>query len=206
LEREPATIGERLFALRDERGWSQHRLEEESGVSRVSIGKIEADQVKPRIGTLRKLARALGVSVEELVGGPLGPGQLGEDVRRFLREQRDRLPLLPYEEFAARAVRLERGELRDLEHELNKEFDRLNDEARAYARSLTFGVRRDERRPLQSREDLEQEIKRALRAEYSIKAEGLRRCIDALIEEDLDRLDERAARLLLGAPAAGASA
>jgi transcriptional regulator with XRE-family HTH domain len=74
LSKEPATIGERLFALREERGLSQTALQEASGVSRITIGKLEADEVaRPRIGTLRRLARALDVAVEALTGESPAP-------------------------------------------------------------------------------------------------------------------------------------
>ncbi|MDP9479367.1 MAG: helix-turn-helix domain-containing protein [Actinomycetota bacterium] len=64
-------IGARLFELREERGWSQTRTAKEAGVSQTSIVHIETGQVRPRLATLRRLAKGFGITVEELTGAPL---------------------------------------------------------------------------------------------------------------------------------------
>ncbi len=57
-----------LKRLRLARGWSQYRLAKESGVSQQYLNRLEADKkCNPGIETVRKLARALGVRVAELV-------------------------------------------------------------------------------------------------------------------------------------------
>lgn len=54
--------------------WTQARLAEEAGVSPTTVSGIESGRiVRPHFGTVRKLARALGVEAEELVSGPAGP-------------------------------------------------------------------------------------------------------------------------------------
>ena len=57
--------------IKEERGWkglSQDSLGWKSGVSKRAIQDIEAQIVKdPRLSTLLKLARGLGVSLEKMV-------------------------------------------------------------------------------------------------------------------------------------------
>ena len=65
---------ERLKTLRRLRAMSQEELAEESGVGRATISRIERAETGAHGRTLRKLAAALGVGVEELVGAQ------GEDV------------------------------------------------------------------------------------------------------------------------------
>ena len=55
--------------LRRERGMKVVDLAGRSGVSRATIWKLEQSEVKNvSIGTLQKLAKALGVRTEELIG------------------------------------------------------------------------------------------------------------------------------------------
>ena len=58
----------RLKRLRAEREMSQAALAEKSGVSREYIARLELGQQDPTLGTLTKLARALKVTLGELVG------------------------------------------------------------------------------------------------------------------------------------------
>jgi len=58
-----------LKKLRNKKGWSQERLAREAGISYQTLIKIEQDRIKnPRLETLIKLAKALGVSLDKLVG------------------------------------------------------------------------------------------------------------------------------------------
>ncbi len=59
---------ERLKTLRRLRAMSQEELAEESGVGRATISRIERGETGAHGRTLRRLAAALGVGVEELVG------------------------------------------------------------------------------------------------------------------------------------------
>src|SRR3712207_8244398 len=61
----------RLRELREERGFSQHSLAEESGVGRSTIAALEAGERGAQPNTVHALARALGVSVPDLYGPPL---------------------------------------------------------------------------------------------------------------------------------------
>jgi transcriptional regulator with XRE-family HTH domain len=61
-------IGARVFELREQRGWSQAKLAEEAGVSQTTVVHLETEQIaKPRMATLRRIARGFGMSVEELL-------------------------------------------------------------------------------------------------------------------------------------------
>ena len=58
-----------LKRLRKERAWTQQKLAEKAGMSYVIITKIEqAVSKEPTILTMIKLADALGVPLDELVG------------------------------------------------------------------------------------------------------------------------------------------
>jgi transcriptional regulator with XRE-family HTH domain len=58
----------RLKEWRERRGLSQRKLGELSGVHYVSIVKIEAGRLDPRLSTVLKLCQALRVSLSQLVG------------------------------------------------------------------------------------------------------------------------------------------
>jgi transcriptional regulator with XRE-family HTH domain len=58
-----------LVKLRKQKGWSQEKLAVESGISYNTIIKIERDRIKnPKIETVIKLADALGISIDGLLG------------------------------------------------------------------------------------------------------------------------------------------
>jgi transcriptional regulator with XRE-family HTH domain len=59
--------GKIISTLRDSKGLSQTALAEKSGVSRVMIGKYERDESLPSIAAAKKIADALGVSIDRLV-------------------------------------------------------------------------------------------------------------------------------------------
>jgi transcriptional regulator with XRE-family HTH domain len=62
-------IGKHLENARRLRMWTQARLAQEAGVSPTTISGIETGKIgRPHFGTLGKLARALGVAPEELLG------------------------------------------------------------------------------------------------------------------------------------------
>ena len=58
---------EKLKKLREDRGLTQYELAEIAGISVVTLNKIESsDSAKPFAKTLNKIARALGVGIDEL--------------------------------------------------------------------------------------------------------------------------------------------
>ena len=62
-------IGERVQNIRRLRMWTQARLAKEAGVSPTTVSSIETGKIgRPHFGTIGKLARALRVAPEELLG------------------------------------------------------------------------------------------------------------------------------------------
>ena len=58
-----------LKKLRNKKGWSQEKLAREAGISYNTLIKIERGGIKnPRLETLIKIAKALDVSLDKLVG------------------------------------------------------------------------------------------------------------------------------------------
>lgn len=57
-----------LAKIRKEKGWSQEKLAQEAGISYNTLIKIERKGIKnPKIETVIKLAKALGVTLDDLV-------------------------------------------------------------------------------------------------------------------------------------------
>jgi len=57
-----------LRVYRDLRGLTQAALAERAGVNRVTVAEIETGRKQGSVATVRKLAAALGVTVEDLTG------------------------------------------------------------------------------------------------------------------------------------------
>ena len=58
-----------LKKLRHKKGWSQEKLAREAGISYQTLIKIERGYTEnPKLQTLIKIAKALGVSLDKLVG------------------------------------------------------------------------------------------------------------------------------------------
>ncbi len=66
LNANTGAMGLRLRALRERRRFSLRALGERSGVSYVTIAKIEAGTMSPTVATLEKLATALDVGIRDL--------------------------------------------------------------------------------------------------------------------------------------------
>ncbi len=62
------TIGERIREIRKSRGLTQKELGERLGLSYQSIAQWENDLRKPKSETILKIASALGVRYEDIVG------------------------------------------------------------------------------------------------------------------------------------------
>ena len=58
----------RLRAIREGKGVSLRALKRNSGVAVATLARIEAGGYDPRLSTLRRLAKALRVTVAELIG------------------------------------------------------------------------------------------------------------------------------------------
>jgi transcriptional regulator with XRE-family HTH domain len=65
---ERQTVGKNLIVIRERRMWTQARLAKEAGVSPTTVSGIETGRIsRPHFGTLRRLARALGVDPQALL-------------------------------------------------------------------------------------------------------------------------------------------
>src|SRR5215210_6205010 len=64
---EEVDIAANVFALRHEKGWTQTKLSERSGVARTTLNNLENYRRVPSMVTLRKLALALEVPVQDLL-------------------------------------------------------------------------------------------------------------------------------------------
>ena len=56
-----------LRRIREARGWSQERLAAKAGIHRVYLTRLESARQDPRLSTVAKLAKALGVPVTKLL-------------------------------------------------------------------------------------------------------------------------------------------
>lgn len=63
----PRQIGMRLRRLRKTRKLSQYALAKKARISREYVCKLETGRYNATVGTLQRLARALGVPVAELL-------------------------------------------------------------------------------------------------------------------------------------------
>ncbi|WP_201791948.1 helix-turn-helix domain-containing protein [Prescottella equi] len=62
-QREQVDFGETIREARKKRGWSQTELGEQSGVSRPTIARVEANS-DVTTATIAKIAQALGLRLE----------------------------------------------------------------------------------------------------------------------------------------------
>lgn len=64
---EVAAFAQRLRAVRQERGISRHDLAFRTGMLETEIGRYERGRREPRLTTILRLARGLGVAPGELL-------------------------------------------------------------------------------------------------------------------------------------------
>ena len=63
------TLGDKIFQLRKQQGWSQEELAERCQVSRQSVSKWEVNQSVPDLDKLVTLSRIFGVTTDYLLCG-----------------------------------------------------------------------------------------------------------------------------------------
>jgi len=61
------TTPERIKAFRKLKGISQSELSEKSGLSALTIIRLESGRNSPTISTLEKVAKVFGITVKELI-------------------------------------------------------------------------------------------------------------------------------------------
>lgn len=67
MNSESAKLGKNLKRIRTKKGMTQGDIVRALGVSRSFVSNIENGKTNPTLATIAKLAKALGVSVEELI-------------------------------------------------------------------------------------------------------------------------------------------
>ena len=94
----------RLRELREERGFSQYAIAQESGVGRSTIAALETGERGAHPSTMRALARALGVTVPDLYRDRITPppsqdrpAGMAESYERLRENLRDAFPGIEYE-------------------------------------------------------------------------------------------------------------
>lgn len=65
-------IKSNLAQIRKAKGMTQRKLSYLSGVHRVSIARYESGRVSPTLRVLEKLADALGVPIDDIIGRKAG--------------------------------------------------------------------------------------------------------------------------------------
>lgn len=80
-------VGDRLRKLREQMGFTQTDLGAKAGIAAASVSHFETGQRLPSLESLMKLADALGVSVDTLLGrAPTAPASEMDPI--FLRASR----------------------------------------------------------------------------------------------------------------------
>jgi transcriptional regulator with XRE-family HTH domain len=94
----------RLRHLREERGFSQYGLAQESGVGRSTIAALETGERGAHPSTMRALARALGVTVPDLYRDRITPppsqdrpAGMAQSYERLRENLRDAFPGIEYD-------------------------------------------------------------------------------------------------------------
>lgn len=67
MQKDSAKLGKNLKKIRTEKGISQGDIVRTLGVSRSFVSNIENGKTNPTLATISKLAKALGVSIKDLV-------------------------------------------------------------------------------------------------------------------------------------------
>ena len=62
-------FGERVRKLRKQRGWMLVELSVETGLGRVFLSNLENGKHGPKLGTIKKLAKAFGLTASQLLRG-----------------------------------------------------------------------------------------------------------------------------------------
>ncbi len=89
-------LGQRIAALRRERGLTQVQLAEHLGVAQQTLAHYEAGRLRVLAGALPTLAEHLGVSVEDLMGTPAAKRSSGKrGPAPKLQQQLEQLSRLP---------------------------------------------------------------------------------------------------------------
>jgi len=92
-----ANLGAYLRRLREARGLSQQQMAQLASIPRPTWASLEAGSANPTLGVLTRVAAALQVSIEELIGPPRTACRLyaAGEIRERRRQGARLRPLLP---------------------------------------------------------------------------------------------------------------
>ncbi len=93
----PAYLAKNVAQLRELRGWTQHQLATHAGVPRPTVANLESGSANPTLAVLVRVATALQVTLDELVGPPRATARkyLAAEVPTSRRGQVEVRQLLP---------------------------------------------------------------------------------------------------------------
>jgi transcriptional regulator with XRE-family HTH domain len=86
-------LGARIARLRKDEGITQVQLAEQLGTSQQTITAYEVGRRRVPVSALPRIAKLLGVSIEELIGEEAKPGKRGPAPK--LQQQLERITRLP---------------------------------------------------------------------------------------------------------------
>lgn len=78
------TVFERILQLRLERGWSEYRLSEESGIAQTTISSWFRKEIYPSIPSLEKICNAYNISLAQFFNYNNEPVSLTDDQKTLL--------------------------------------------------------------------------------------------------------------------------
>jgi transcriptional regulator with XRE-family HTH domain len=91
-------LGDKISSLKKQRKMSQLELSRVTGISRDAISKYERDEVVPSVEYAKRIADALGVSLDFLVGGDNGEDVLDsatlkrvKDIQALPEQEREKV-------------------------------------------------------------------------------------------------------------------
>jgi transcriptional regulator with XRE-family HTH domain len=131
---ERAVVGENVLRLRTQRGWTQKRLEKESGVNNRTIRGIERGLSAAHESTLVKLAGSLGLQDVDELFTPYDPETAPPAVREKRNRQQE-IFNLDVDELKRALARLQRDDA--------EAGDRAYRLLSARIRTLTLAVRKE---------------------------------------------------------------
>jgi transcriptional regulator with XRE-family HTH domain len=80
-------VGRRVKKLRQDRGWSLEELATTSGVSRSMLSEIERERANPTLTVTFRIARAFGMTLQDLIGEAEAPISNIQVIRAGDRDQ-----------------------------------------------------------------------------------------------------------------------
>src|SRR5580693_7155679 len=81
----PENFGERLRSTRESKGLSQAELGQKAGLQPSAISHFESGRRSPSFDNLRKLADALNVTIDHLLGRETASGTAGPMAQKLFR-------------------------------------------------------------------------------------------------------------------------